>query len=198
MKNTRNMLISIAAAVGMAAVSATVYAGPHGGFWRGAGAGGPMGPGMMHHGGGHGHGMMGHGHGRGHGATATAPRPGFGPAAAAAGPVARTEQRLSYLRNALKITPEQETAWNAYAEQAKARASSMQALREQRPAVSQSTIERIEQRAEHMNLRAKQVTAKSAALTKLYAALTPEQKAVADLHFGGHRSSQAGPHGRWR
>ncbi len=56
-----------------------------------------MGAGMMYQGGGY-----------GPGAAAGRPCQGFGPGAAAgAGLVERMEQRLSFLKNELKITPEQ-------------------------------------------------------------------------------------------
>jgi len=188
MTTTRKILTVLAAAA-LAAATAVAYADPPGGFGPG-GWGGHRGAGMMGYGGGGGYGP---------GAAAGAPCEGFGPgAAAAAGPVARMEQRLSYLKNELKITPDQESAWNAYAEHARAQASTMETFRAQPAAAAQSSTERIEQRAERMNLRAKQITAMSAAVKDLYAVLTPEQKAVADLHFGGRRISQAGPRGYMR
>ena len=199
MTTTRKLLTGAAAAAGLAAATALVYADPAVGFGPGGWGGGHMGAGMMQQGGGYGPGMMGYGGprgGDGPGAAAGAPCGGFGPGAAAgAGPVARTEQRLSFLRNELKITPQQESAWNAYAEQAKAQASTMEAFHAQPPAAAQSPTERFEQHAARMNLRAKQITAMSTALKDLYAVLTPEQKAVADLNFGGRWISQAGPRG---
>jgi Spy/CpxP family protein refolding chaperone len=193
MTTTRKILTSLAAA-GLAAATTLAYADPPGGW-----GGGYRGPGMMYQGGGYGPGMMAYGGphgGYGPGAAAGVPCDGFGPGAAAGvGPVVRMEQRLSHLKNELKITPEQESAWNAYAENAKTQASTMEAFRAQPPAAAQTPAERIEQRAERMNLRSKQITAMSAAVKDLYAVLTPEQKAVADLHFGGRRLSQAGPRG---
>ncbi len=211
MTTTRKILVGIAAAAGLAAATAAVYADPPGGFGPGGWGGGYMGAGMMHQGGGYGPGMMGYGGprggygpgmmgyggprgGYGPGAAAGAPCEGFGPGAAAGGPAARMDQRLSFLRNELKITADQESAWNAYAAQAKAQVDTMVAFHAQPPSAAQSPTERIDQHAERMNLRAKQLTAMSAAVKDLYAVLTPEQKAVADLHFGGRRLSQ-GPRG---
>lgn len=195
MTSTRKILTVLAA--GLAAATTIAYADPPGGW-----GGGYRGAGMMHQGGGYGPGMMAYGGprgGYGAGAAAVVPCDGFGPGAAAGvGPVARMEQRLSFLKNELKITPEQESAWNAYAGHAKTQASTMEAFRAQPPAAAQTPAERIEQRAERMNLRSKQITAMSAAVKDLYAVLTPEQKAVADLHFGGRRLSQAGPRGYGR
>ena len=198
MTTTRKILTGVVAA-GLAAATALAFADPPGGFGPGGWGGGQRGAGMMAQGGGYGPGMMGYGGqrgGYGPGATAGAPCEGFGPGAAAgAGPVERSEQRLSFLKNELKITPEQQSAWNAYTEHAKAQAATMEAFHAQPAAAAQTPAERSELRAERMNLRAKQVTAMSAAVKDLYAVLTPEQKAVADLHFGGRRISQAGPRG---
>jgi hypothetical protein len=202
MTTSRKILAGVVAAAGLAAAAAVVYADPPGGFQRGGWGGGHMGAGMMAQGGGMmgmggamGSGMMGQGAGYGPGSAAGAPCEGFGPATAATGPVERTEQRLAFLKNALKLTPEQETAWNAYAAQVKTQATATQEFHAQPPSAAQSPVERMEQQAEHMNLRAKQVTAASAAVKDLYAVLTPEQKAVADRYFGGHRLTQAGPRG---
>jgi Spy/CpxP family protein refolding chaperone len=179
---TTRKLLTVFAAAGLAAATALAYADPPG-RW-----GGGYGPGMMGYGGPHG--------GFGPCAAAGAPCGGVGPGAAAGvGPVARMEQRLSFLKNELKIAPEQEPAWNAYAEQAKTQATTMEAFHAQPAAAAQTPAERMEQRAERMNLRAKQITAMSASVKELYAVLTPEQKAVADLHFGGRRLSQASPRG---
>lgn len=202
MTTTRKILTGVAAAVGLVAATAFVHADPSGGFGPGGWGGEHMGAGMMHQGGGYGPGMMGYGGphgGYGPGTAAGAPCEGFGPGATAgAGPVAHMEQRLSFLKNELKITPDQESAWNAYAGQAKAQATTMEAFHAQPPIAAQSPAERIEQHAARMNLRAKQVTAMSASLKDLYAVLTPEQKAVADRNFGGRRISQAGPRGYMR
>jgi len=199
MTTTRKILTGVVVVAGLAAATALAFADPPGGFGPGGWGGGYRGAGMMAQGGGYGPGMMGYGGqrgGYGPGATAGAPCEGFGPGAAAgAGPVERSEQRLSFLKNELKITPEQQSAWNAYTEHAKAQAATMEAFHAQPAAAAQTPAERSEQRAERMNLRAKQVTAMSAAVKDLYAVLTPEQKAVADLHFGGRRISQAGPRG---
>lgn len=210
MTNTRKILAGVAVATGFAVATTMVYAAPPAGYGPGsggcaysgagpgmAGAGawgsGAMGRGMMAYGsgprGGYGPGMMGGG--------------GFGPGAAAGGgPAAnmdaRMDARLSFLKTELKITSDQQAAWDAYATQAKAQAATMQAFHAQPPSTVQTATERIEQRAERATLRAEQMKAMSAAVKDLYAALTPEQKAVADQHFGGPRMSQAGPRGYGR
>ena len=55
--------------------------------------------------------------------------------------------------------------------------------------------DRMIQRAELMKQRTASMEAMGTALKDLYAVLTPEQKAVADQHFGGWRVAQAGPRG---
>lgn len=184
MKNTRKLVVGVMAAAGIAAAAALAYAEPPGGFGRGMmgygpGGGGHMGPGMMGYGGpggGHGPGMMG----------GWGPRGGTGPGAAG-GPVAYQEARLAFLKNELKITADQEAAWEAYAKQAKAQAATVETLRTQPPVTAQTTPERLEQRAEFAKQRSEQLKATSTAVKNLYAVLTPEQKAIADqrLAHGG-------------
>lgn len=206
MTNTRKILTGMVAATGLAFATVTVYAAPPAGYgpgsagcvysgagpgMAGAGAwGGPMGRGMMAYGGGP---RGGYGPGMMSGA-------GFGPGAAAGGRAAmnmeeRMDARQSFLKNELKITADQQAAWDAFATQAKAQAATMQAFHAQPPSTAQTAPERIEQRAERAKLRAEQMKTMSAAVKDLYAVLTPEQKAVADQHFGGARLSQAGPRG---
>jgi Spy/CpxP family protein refolding chaperone len=171
-----------------------------GGGW---GRGG-YGPGMMGGGprGGFGPGMMGAGPRGGYGpGMGYGPRGGFGPGAQG-GPAANADARLAFLKNELAITADQESAWQAFAKQTKQQAESMQALRAAAQAAAKTAPERLEQRAQFAKQRAANMEARSAALKDLYAALTPEQKAVADQHFGGWRMAQGGPrgygYGRWR
>ncbi len=219
MKNSRKILIAMLAAAGLAAAGSVVYADPPGGFGAGygpcaSGAGGPgaggggYGPGMMGYGGGHhggyGPGMGGGGPrgGYGQGMMGGGPRGGYGPGAGyGAGPTERSEARLSFLKNELKITADQEAAWDAYAKQVKTRAETMQAFHAQGPIAAESAAERIEQHAARMKLRADQEQAMSVAVKDLFAVLTPEQKTVANRYFGGTRVGQAGGRGwgrgRW-
>lgn len=215
MRNTRKILAGVAIAACLAVGTAIVDAAPPGGFGPGAGGcafngagpgagawgGGPMGPGMMGYGGGYGPGMMGYGGGPrgGYGPGMMGYGGGYGPGAAAGtGPVEHMDARLSFLKDQLKITADQQAAWDAYATQAKAQATTMQAFHSQPFPTAQTPAERVEQHADRAKLRAEQMKAMSAAVKDLYAALTPEQKAVADQHFGGPRMSQAGPRGYGR
>jgi len=197
MRNTRKIIAGLVTAAALAAVGVTAYAfpggGPGSGCAYGAQGAGPMGggygPGMGMMGGGMGQGMMG---GR--------PRGGYGPGmmGARGNPVENSAARLAFLKGELKITADQESAWQAFAKQAKEQAESMQALRAQAPAAANTAPERLSQRAEFAKQRAANMEARSAAFNDLYAALTPEQKAVADQHFGGWRMAQGGPRGYGR
>jgi Spy/CpxP family protein refolding chaperone len=194
MRTARNTMIAMLAAAGLA-LATTAYAFP-----PGAGpAGGPCiqggGPGMgygagpgMGYGGGPRGGMMGWGGG---------PRAGYGPGTTAnAG--AFVDSRLAFLKGTLGITADQESAWSAYATQARQQAEAMVALRSQAAATAQSAPDRIAQRAEFMKQRAANAQSMSAAVKDLYAALTPEQKTLADQYLGGGaRFAGAGPRG-WR
>lgn len=73
------------------------------------------------------------------------------------------EDRLSAQKAALKITPDQERAWTAYADVAKKQSEAMLTQR----AKSQETL--------------------SAAYKELYSVLTPEQRAAADQRGPGAR-----------
>lgn len=112
---------------------------------------------------------------------------GMGPGRAARGDVdhaAVAEGRLAYLKSTLKITPAQESAWEAFTTASKAQAASMDAMREKMWASTGSAPERVAARAEAMQQRASAMAATGKALASLYAVLTPEQKALADRNFG--------------
>jgi len=205
MRMNRKALIGMLAAAGLATAGALAFADPPGGFGGGAGdcgygaggagwaQGGGHGPGMMGYGGGprggYGPGMRGFDGGRGG---------GYGPGAAGAGVTERVDARLAYLKDSLKITPEQESAWDAYATQVKAQAATMAAFHAQGPATGETAAERIEQHASRMKLRAEQAQAMSASVKELFAVLTPEQQTIANQHFGGPRYGQAGGRGYGR
>jgi periplasmic protein CpxP/Spy len=176
MSNKRKILIGAVAAAALAASSMVVYAQPAGpgagfrdcpqgscpdarGFGPGAGRGG-MGHGA-HHGG------MGHGKW--------------------SNPAARVEGYLAALKVELGITPDQNNAWQAFTSKAKAQAEAMPARRAQMyahmSATNQSAPERLAQRTELAKQRLASMESMTAAVKDLYAALTPEQKAIADQHM---------------
>ena len=137
--------------------------GPGQGYGPGYGPGAGMGRGMGHWG----------GPGRGMGPQ------GFGD------PSAMADARNAYLKSELKITPAQESAWKAFADQAKQQAEAMQALMTSAQGSAQATApERLELRNQIMKKRQEQMEKGSAAFKELYAVLSPEQKALADQRFG--------------
>ena len=112
-------------------------------------------------------------------------------------PSERIEARLAYIRTALKITDAQQAQWNAFAEtlrnQARLADQRMQEFRAQRDQKREkpSAIARLEQEQQR---HAASVTRLNELLTvqrPLYAALSTEQKAIADellaprRHHGG-------------
>jgi protein CpxP len=187
MKSTRKIIVGLLLAAGVATAGTFAYAHPDG---YGPGMGGP---GMMdgNHPGAMGPGMFG-GRGFRHGMKAGA----WGD------PAVHFDAHLAAIKVELKITADQESAWQAYAAQAKKQAETMQALHTQiaGAAAPESAPERLSQRAAFMKQRTAHLEAMSAALKSLYTVLTPEQKAIADHFFGGVRlaqSKQFGP-GRGR
>jgi Spy/CpxP family protein refolding chaperone len=191
MKTSSKTIVTALTAAGFALLAGAAYAFPPGGAPCGYG-GGPGaimggwsgGPGAMARGGGDGPGLMARGHG---------PGAGFQPGA---GPAANADARLGFLKETLKITDSQQAAWDAFAGKAKEQAAAMTAMRTQMAAGAQAAApDRMIQHTELMKQRTAGMEAISAALKDLYAVLTPEQKALADRHFGGWRVAQAGPRG---
>jgi hypothetical protein len=133
---------------------------------------------------------------------------GYGPGYGAgprgfANPAAAAEARLAYLKSELKITSGQENAWTAFADNAKQQAEAMQALWTTMQGSTAATApERMELRNKVMKQRQEQAEKSTAAFKDLYAALTPEQKALADQRFGGGPGAgpgfRGGPGGRFR
>jgi hypothetical protein len=99
----------------------------------------------------------------------------FNPAAA--------DARLANVKAALKISPEQESAWTAYAAAVKAQAEQRAKFREQMAATTDSAA-RLELRDKHFAAQTDSIKAVDAARTGLLAALSPEQKATADRLIG--------------
>jgi hypothetical protein len=109
-------------------------------------------------------------------------------------PSARADQRLTRLHADLKVTAEQEPLWQAFAEKAKAEAGKgLQAMRDNAQDLSLSAPERMTRMAEVMKQRVAAMESVNDSFRRLYDALTPDQKRVADIHaarmgrMGGHR-----------
>lgn len=122
-------------------------------------------------------------------------------------PGERIEARLAYIRTALNITGAQQTQWDAFAgvmrRQAQEADARIRAYREQRVArtVQQrpNAIERLERRQQRLDMAAKRLGERLAVQKPLYAALSPEQRQIADEVFagrGGHGGRRGGRPGR--
>lgn len=131
-------------------------------------------------------------------------RAGKGPGAQGKGQInfaANAAARLDKLKTDLKITPEQDKAWQAFADQSKQQVEQMQALRDSfKPpaadAPALSTPERMDKGIEFMKQRLTHMEAMNAALKNLYAVLTPEQKSVVEKHFSQRPVAQGRGQGR--
>jgi hypothetical protein len=124
-------------------------------------------------------------------------------------PSERVEARLAYLKTALKITGAQQAQWEAFAEvqrrHARAADERLKAKREgraQRPQGERpNAVERLERRQQMLAVQSQRLGELIAAAKPLYAALSPEQKQIADellaprpghggfRHRGPHRSA---------
>ena len=194
MKTNRKIFAGIIVAAALAAAGSSVYAQPQGpGFGPGncAHGAGPA-AGSMGHGP---HGMMGQGHdmmsagaqrGGGHGMWSN--------------PAAAVESYFAGLKVELKITPEQEKAWQAFTAKAKAQTDTMIARRvqmfAQTNAANQAAPERLAQRTENMKQGVAAMETMTAAVKDLYAVLTPEQKSVADQQLARGPMGGRGRHHR--
>lgn len=113
-------------------------------------------------------------------------------------PGARVEQRLGRFKSELKLTAQQEPLWQAFADKSKAEAGKgMQAMRERmKDDKPVSAPERMAQMQGMMKDRIASMESVHESFTRLYATLTPEQKAAADRHFSAAGRHQHGGPGR--
>ena len=180
MKSTSRIIIAVAATVSLA-IGGAVLAQP-GGYGMGYGR---MGSGMGY--GGMGSGMgSGMGWGGGHMGGY-----GMGPQAMFNASSGNAEEGLAALKSELGITGKQESAWQAFAGNARLQSENRQAwfARMQEARSAGSAPELLAHQAEFMKQRQGEMQANASVLKDLYATLTPEQKAIADQRFGGF-----GPH----
>jgi hypothetical protein len=111
-------------------------------------------------------------------------------------PAQRAEYRLDMFKNQLKVTPEQEPLWHAFAEKAKSEAGKgMQAMRNQATDTKLSAPERMAQRQAMMQSHLTAMASVNESFTRLYEALTPEQKAIADQQAARMGPGMGGPKG---
>ncbi len=162
------------------------YGGGHmGGYGQGYG----MGPGMMGaYGPGYGGGHMG-GYGQGY---------GMGPQAMFNANSGNADDGLAALKAELGITAKQDSAWQAFAKNAKQQNENRQAwfAKMQEAHNAASAPEQLAQQTEFMKQRQVEMEANASALKNLYATLTPEQKSIADQRFGGYGPQYGAGYGR--
>jgi len=94
------------------------------------------------------------------------------------------QTRLDRLKEALKITPEQETLWQGYEDRVKALMTDMNA----RPTPSpdnQTALQKVDQQVNIVRDRLTAMEDIGIAAKTLYAKLTDEQKAIADQRLAG-------------
>jgi len=202
MRKGSKIALAVGAALSLGLAAAELSAQPSGMGWGGYGMGpGMMGAGMM---GGYGMGPgAGMGYGMGPGAGMGYGMHGYGMGFGGYGGAA--EDRLAGLKSELGITAKQDAAWQAFAKSVtqrdESRAARFAKMREARAAGS--LPEMLAQRDEVFQQHQAERQATTAALKDLYAALTPEQKSVADQLFGGFGPRYGagygrGPGGRFR
>jgi hypothetical protein len=112
---------------------------------------------------------------------------GMGPmgrqAAAKFDPAERAGQRLDYMKYQLKITPEQEPLWKAFADKAQAQFNDGGKGRQAMQAQADANLPAPERMAKMQGLMEERLAAMKGvneSFGRLYAALTPEQKKIAD------------------
>ena len=95
-------------------------------------------------------------------------------------PAARAERRLSQFKSQLKLDAQQEPLWMAFAEKMKAEAGQGMKKMREKAAEPLTAPERMAQMMGMMKERMAAMESTSETFKRLYDALTPEQKAIAD------------------
>lgn len=109
----------------------------------------------------------------------------------------RQAKHAAKLRAELKLTPQQEPAFNAFLAAGKP-AQRPQVRSEHGKLAALPAPQRLQQRIERQKQRTARMEARLAALNNLYAVLSPEQKQVLDskaMRFGGKHRGHRGGHG---
>jgi periplasmic protein CpxP/Spy len=107
-------------------------------------------------------------------------------------PAVRAERHLGFFKEQLKLTPDQEPLWQAFAEKAKSEAGKgMRAMSDQAADANLTAPERMAKMQTLMQERVNAMAGVHESFNRLYAGLTPEQKKIADLH-----AAQMGPGGK--
>jgi len=108
--------------------------------------------------------------------------PGMGRKMMHADPAAHMDK----LKAELKITPDQESAWQSFANTVKQQSESMKAWRKTAQNTPQTAPDRMDRQVELMKQREAGMEAVAKAMRQFYAVLTPEQKAVLDKRANRH------------
>lgn len=175
MKRTHNILAGLIIAAGISGI-AIAQTGPQAQAGWGCNGMGPMGMGPMA-------GQMGQ-------------MGQMGPKGMRAGmrmdPGQRAASRLEFFKGELKLTPDQEPLWQAFSAKAQAEAGKgYQAMRAQAADANLTAPERMAQMQKLMQERVDAMAGVHESFNRLYGALTPEQKKIADQH-----AAQMGPGGK--
>jgi len=132
-------------------------------------------------------------------ASAPAAAPSVAAASAPAAPAAKgghernVEDRIAYLHAQLKITPEQEPQWKAFADVMRGNGQTMGELfKERRAATNVSALDDMKQYATIAQAHADGMKKLVDAFDPLYNSFSPEQKKLADTTF----RREGGPEGR--
>ncbi|OWJ56583.1 Spy/CpxP family protein refolding chaperone [Paraburkholderia caledonica] len=97
------------------------------------------------------------------------------------------EDRIAYLHSQLKITPEQETQWKAFADVMRGNGETMGELfKQRRAATSVSALDDMKQYATIAQAHADGMKKLVDAFDPLYNSFSPEQKKLADVTFRQH------------
>jgi len=120
--------------------------------------------------------------------TTAAPATAASRTAAATHREQHVEQRIAYLHSALKITPAQETQWNAFADVMRTNNQTMTQLFQQRKQTlaDRNALDDMKQYAQISQAHADGMQKLVAAFEPLYNSLSPEQKVAADKAFREH------------
>ncbi|GLU34573.1 Spy/CpxP family protein refolding chaperone [Trinickia caryophylli] len=128
-------------------------------------------------------------------AQASAPASSAAAVSPAARHEARVEERIAYLHKQLKITPEQETQWKAFADAMREDGDTMGKLYAQRVkgVESESALDNMRSYAELTQAHADGAKKLVAAFEPLYGSFSAQQKQLADTTF---RERMGGPRHR--
>lgn len=109
----------------------------------------------------------------------------------------RVEERITWLHTQLKITPEQEPQWKAFADVMRSNGQAMGDLYRQRAEGenTRNALDDMKQYAQISQAHADDMQKLVTAFEPLYTSLSPEQKKLADQTFR-HNGRDHGPHGK--